>query len=129
MMMVVCYDDGEDGGGGSGVVEVARGASGIVDRVDPEVGSVFGVGRKNPAGKVFWRWWWSPAGGRIFGRERVESFGSSTLFLNTVVLLNVKMNLKAVLPPDILLAAAPKVVVAIAIRPRDRISASKALYK
>ncbi|GKF18209.1 hypothetical protein Tco_0063127, partial [Tanacetum coccineum] len=25
MMMVVCYDDGEDGGGGSGVVEVARG--------------------------------------------------------------------------------------------------------
>ncbi|GKE58428.1 hypothetical protein Tco_1497613, partial [Tanacetum coccineum] len=55
MMMVVCYDDGEDGGGGSGVVEVARGASGIVDRVDPEVGSVFGVGRKNPAGKVFWR--------------------------------------------------------------------------
>ncbi|GJR48509.1 ty3-gypsy retrotransposon protein [Tanacetum coccineum] len=25
MMMVVCYDDGEDGGGGSGVVKVARG--------------------------------------------------------------------------------------------------------
>ncbi|GJS43654.1 3-hydroxyacyl-CoA dehydrogenase, conserved site-containing protein, partial [Tanacetum coccineum] len=24
MMMVMCYDDGEDGGGGSGVVEVAR---------------------------------------------------------------------------------------------------------
>ncbi|GJV86759.1 hypothetical protein Tco_1530697 [Tanacetum coccineum] len=41
----------------------------------------------------------------------------STLFLNTEVLLIVKMNLKAVLPPDILLAAAPKVVVAIAIRP------------
>ncbi|GJQ90369.1 retrovirus-related pol polyprotein from transposon TNT 1-94 [Tanacetum coccineum] len=28
MMMVVCYDDGEDGGGGSGVVEVARGREG-----------------------------------------------------------------------------------------------------
>ncbi|GKF07318.1 hypothetical protein Tco_0041542, partial [Tanacetum coccineum] len=70
MMMVVCYDDGEDGGGGSGVVEVARGASGIVDRVDPEVGSVFGVGRKNPAGKVFRRWWWSPAAGH--GKERGE---------------------------------------------------------
>ncbi|GKG63499.1 hypothetical protein Tco_0643047, partial [Tanacetum coccineum] len=24
MMMTMCYDDGEDGGGGSGVVEVAR---------------------------------------------------------------------------------------------------------
>ncbi|GJV15421.1 hypothetical protein Tco_1360744 [Tanacetum coccineum] len=77
MMMVVCYDDGEDGGGGSGEVEVARGASGIVDRVDPKVGSVFGVGRKNPAGKVFQRWWWwwrSPAGGergrRSNGRSR-----------------------------------------------------------
>ncbi|GKG63682.1 hypothetical protein Tco_0645075, partial [Tanacetum coccineum] len=51
MMMVVCYDDGEDGGGGSGVVEVARGAIGIVDRVDPEVGSIFGVGRKSPPEK------------------------------------------------------------------------------
>ncbi|GJV87643.1 hypothetical protein Tco_1531581 [Tanacetum coccineum] len=65
MMMVVCYDDDVDGvmvmvgvvvagcGGDVGVAEVARGASVIVDRVDPEVGSVFGVGRKNPAGKVF----------------------------------------------------------------------------
>ncbi|GJV68397.1 hypothetical protein Tco_1483906, partial [Tanacetum coccineum] len=63
MMMVVCYDDDVDGvmvmvgvvvagcGGDVGVAEVARGASVIVDRVDPEVGSVFGVGRKNPAGK------------------------------------------------------------------------------
>ncbi|GKC67072.1 hypothetical protein Tco_1099670 [Tanacetum coccineum] len=69
MMMVVCYDDGEDGGGGSGVVEVARGASGIVDRVDPEVGSLFGLRRKIFSGGG---WWWSPAseGGRIIEGER-----------------------------------------------------------
>ncbi|GKF05482.1 hypothetical protein Tco_0036150 [Tanacetum coccineum] len=73
MMMVVCYDDGEDGGGGSGVVEVARGASGIVDRVDRLRRNLFGVGRKTHR-KTF------PvtggggggggSGGRIFWRER-----------------------------------------------------------
>ncbi|GJV21172.1 hypothetical protein Tco_1370192 [Tanacetum coccineum] len=51
MMMVVCYDDGEDGGGGSGVVEVARGASGVVDRVDRNDGESFGLRRKNPPEK------------------------------------------------------------------------------
>ncbi|GKB25560.1 hypothetical protein Tco_0864961 [Tanacetum coccineum] len=51
MMMVVCYDDGEDGGGGSGVVEVARGASGVVDRVDRSDGESFGLRRKNPPEK------------------------------------------------------------------------------
>ncbi|GJY39368.1 hypothetical protein Tco_0425732 [Tanacetum coccineum] len=35
-----CYGDGEDGGGGSGVVEVARGASGVVDRQNPLVKSL-----------------------------------------------------------------------------------------
>ncbi|GKF00554.1 hypothetical protein Tco_0023904, partial [Tanacetum coccineum] len=69
MMMVVCYDDGEDGGGGSGVVEVARGASGIVDRVDPEVGSVFGLRRKNPPEK-FSGGGGGGSGGRILWRER-----------------------------------------------------------
>ncbi|GJZ16486.1 hypothetical protein Tco_0552163, partial [Tanacetum coccineum] len=43
-----CYGDGEDGGGGSGVVEVARGASGVVDRVDRSDGESFGLRRKNP---------------------------------------------------------------------------------
>ncbi|GKG17822.1 hypothetical protein Tco_0372120, partial [Tanacetum coccineum] len=51
MVMVVCYDDGEDGGGGSGVVEVARGASGVVDRVDRSDGESFGLRRKNPPEK------------------------------------------------------------------------------
>ncbi|GJZ37150.1 hypothetical protein Tco_0583341 [Tanacetum coccineum] len=37
--------------------------SGSGDRVDPEVGSVFGVGRKNPAGKLFRRWWHGGDGG------------------------------------------------------------------
>ncbi|GJS23065.1 hypothetical protein Tco_0451697 [Tanacetum coccineum] len=37
--------------------------SGCGDRIDPEVGSVFGVGRKNPAGKVFRRWWHGGDGG------------------------------------------------------------------
>ncbi|GKE41616.1 hypothetical protein Tco_1468900 [Tanacetum coccineum] len=65
MVMVACYDDGEDGGGGSGVVEVARGASGIVDRVDPEVGSIFGVGRKSPPEKFSGgRRWWAAVAGR-----------------------------------------------------------------
>ncbi|GJV26357.1 hypothetical protein Tco_1379052 [Tanacetum coccineum] len=40
-----------DGGGGSGVVEVARGASGVVDRVDRSDGESFGLRRKNPPEK------------------------------------------------------------------------------
>ncbi|GKE71986.1 hypothetical protein Tco_1530058 [Tanacetum coccineum] len=73
MMMVVCYDDGEDGGGGSGVVEVARGASGVVDRVDRNDGESFGLRRKNPpekfsdGGSGGRRWL---EGGRIFKGER-----------------------------------------------------------
>ncbi|GKE55432.1 hypothetical protein Tco_1494617, partial [Tanacetum coccineum] len=61
MMMVVCYDDGEDGGGGSGVVEVARGASGVVDRVDRNDGESFGLRRKNPPEKF------SGGGGMVAG--------------------------------------------------------------
>ncbi|GKD15754.1 hypothetical protein Tco_1200161, partial [Tanacetum coccineum] len=57
--------------GWSGEVMERVRESGYGDRIDRKMGSVFGVGRKNPAGKVFRRWWWSPAGGRIFGRERV----------------------------------------------------------
>ncbi|GJY35331.1 hypothetical protein Tco_0420709 [Tanacetum coccineum] len=72
MMMVVCYDDGEDGGGGSGVVEVARGASGIVDRVDPEVGSIFGVGRKSPPEKFSGGGEWWPAAGELAGEDEWE---------------------------------------------------------
>ncbi|GKA81635.1 hypothetical protein Tco_0788327 [Tanacetum coccineum] len=73
-MWVVCYDDGEDGGGGSGVVEVARGASVIVDRVDPEVGSLLVFAGKARR-KTFPAAAWWPAGGwpvaGYFGRERV----------------------------------------------------------
>ncbi|GJY59740.1 hypothetical protein Tco_0459632 [Tanacetum coccineum] len=75
MVMVACYDDGEDGGGGSGVVEVARGASGVVDRVDRSDGESFGLRRKNPpekfsagGGYCGGRWW---DGWGYFGRERV----------------------------------------------------------
>ncbi|GKG30204.1 hypothetical protein Tco_0420102, partial [Tanacetum coccineum] len=46
-----CYGDGEDGGGGSGVVEVARGASGVVDGVDRSDGESFGLRWKNPPEK------------------------------------------------------------------------------
>ncbi|GKC32375.1 hypothetical protein Tco_1039669 [Tanacetum coccineum] len=55
------YDDGGFGGGDGYdddddgtmmmrmmVVVVARGASGVVDRVDPVTGIIFGVGRKSP---------------------------------------------------------------------------------
>ncbi|GJR51621.1 hypothetical protein Tco_1402142 [Tanacetum coccineum] len=72
MMMVVCYDDGEDGGGGSGVVEVARGASGVVDRVDRSDGESFGLRRKNPPEKFS-----GGGGGRrlpdMGGREESET--------------------------------------------------------
>ncbi|GKD63594.1 hypothetical protein Tco_1305702 [Tanacetum coccineum] len=44
-MMMMVYDDG--GVGGSGVVEVARGASGVVDRIDRNDGESFGLRRKN----------------------------------------------------------------------------------
>ncbi|GJS32693.1 hypothetical protein Tco_0531075 [Tanacetum coccineum] len=53
----------ENGGGGSGVVEVARGASGVVDRVDRNDGESFGLRRKNPPEKFSGgRRWWPAAG-------------------------------------------------------------------
>ncbi|GJT53612.1 hypothetical protein Tco_0988666 [Tanacetum coccineum] len=61
--------------------------SGYGDRIDRKMGSVFGVGRKNPAGKVFrrrssdgggGRRWWPAAGG--YERERVGEFGIILLF-------------------------------------------------
>ncbi|GKC53911.1 hypothetical protein Tco_1076656 [Tanacetum coccineum] len=88
MMMVVCYDDDDVDdvmvmvgvvvagcGGDVGVAEVARGASVIVDRVDPEVGSLLVFAGKTrrksfPAAAA----WWPAVAGRspdIFGRERV----------------------------------------------------------
>ncbi|GJR93655.1 hypothetical protein Tco_0265829 [Tanacetum coccineum] len=69
MMMVVCYDDGEDGGGGSGVVEVARGASGVVDRVDRSDGESFGLRRKNPPEKF--------SGGSAFDGRGVQAGAGS----------------------------------------------------
>ncbi|GKB95589.1 hypothetical protein Tco_0981726, partial [Tanacetum coccineum] len=68
------YDDGGFGGGDGYddddgtmmmmmVVAVARGASGVVDRVDPVTGIIFGVGRKSPTEKFSGggggrrRWW------------------------------------------------------------------------
>ncbi|GJS19015.1 hypothetical protein Tco_0413487 [Tanacetum coccineum] len=64
--------------GWSGEVMERVRESGYGDRIDRKMGSVFGVGRKNPAGKVFrrrssdgggGRRWWPAAGG--YERERV----------------------------------------------------------
>ncbi|GJW98341.1 hypothetical protein Tco_0180149, partial [Tanacetum coccineum] len=52
---------GRDGGGGVGCGGTAAGEEGRVresgsgDRVDPLMGIIFGLRRKNPAGKVFRR--------------------------------------------------------------------------
>ncbi|GKG35070.1 hypothetical protein Tco_0440224, partial [Tanacetum coccineum] len=68
------YDDGGFGGGDGYdddgtmmmmmVVAVARGASGVVDRVDPVTRIIFGVGRKSPPEKFF-----GDGGGRNPARE------------------------------------------------------------
>ncbi|GKF78526.1 hypothetical protein Tco_0234094, partial [Tanacetum coccineum] len=51
------------------VAEVARGASGVVDRVDPEVGSIFGVRRICPPEKFSGGGEWWPAAGEWWPAE------------------------------------------------------------
>ncbi|GKD53109.1 hypothetical protein Tco_1286496, partial [Tanacetum coccineum] len=66
------------GGGGVGCGGTAAGEEGRVresgsgDRVDPLMGIIFGIRRKNPAGKVFRRWLPVVGGGGVAGEEGGE---------------------------------------------------------